>query len=191
MALSDIKDAVWLNTNHTRLDCMYKDKVYGWVPFTADANDKSEISTYIFDNLGKIDIGTYTPKTKPLDVLKEEKHQELKRLRDEHRLNDSFKYDNDYFTANKEDDQNNMNTLYIQAIAMIAGTIERGVFVWMSATNTEHTFNPEQIVTLANMMRDHVQNIYKRYWYARDVLLAKALTPEEVAAITFPDSIPT
>lgn len=191
MALSDIKDAVWLNTNHTRLDCMYKDKVYGWVPFTADANDKSEISTYIFDNLGKIDIGTYTPKTKPLDVLKEEKHQELKRLRDEHRLNDRFKYDNDYFTANKEDDQNNMNTLYIQAIAMIAGTIERGVFSWMSATNTEHTFNPEQIVTLANMMRDHVQNIYKRYWYARDVLLAKALTPEEVAAITFPDSIPT
>lgn len=191
MALSDIKDAVWLNTNHTRLDCMYKDKVYGWVPFTADANDKSEISTYIFDNLGKIEIGTYTPKTKPLDVLKEEKHQELKRLRDEHRLNDRFKYDNDYFTANKEDDQNNMNTLYIQAIAMIAGTIERGVFSWMSATNTEHTFNPEQIVTLANMMRDHVQNIYKRYWYARDVLLAKALTPEEVAAITFPDSIPT
>lgn len=191
MALSDIKDAVWLNTNHTRLDCMYKDKVYGWVPFTADANDKSEISTYIFDNLGKIEVGTYTPKTKPLDVLKEEKHQELKRLRDEHRLNDRFKYDNDYFTANKEDDQNNMNTLYIQAIAMIAGTIERGVFSWMSATNTEHTFNPEQIVTLANMMRDHVQNIYKRYWYARDVLLAKALTPEEVAAITFPDSIPT
>jgi hypothetical protein len=64
------------------------------------------------------------------------------------------------------------------------------MFTWMSATNTPHNFTPEQIVVLADMMKNKVQEIYGRYWYARDVLLANATTKEEIERIQFPSSIP-
>jgi hypothetical protein len=61
----------------------------------------------------------------------------------------------------------------------------------MSATNKPHTFTPEQVVQLAKVMKIKVEEIYGRYWYARDVLLANATTKEEIEEIKLPDRIPT
>ena len=79
-----------------------------------------------------------------------------------------------------------MNTFYSKAVAMKAGIVERKLFSWMSATNELHTFTPEEIIILATLMENKVQDIYARYWYARDVLLANATTKEEVDGITIP-----
>ena len=185
-----IKEAKWLNAKHTKLDCMYKHRDYGWVPFTADASDNSPLAKYIFNNLSILNIAEYVEPSIDLEVIRENKHQELKATRDMLRRTDTISYDGDLFTADKDDDQKNMNTFYANAIAMISGVVPISMFTWMSATNTPHNFTPEQIVVLADMMKNKVQEIYGRYWYARDVLLANATTKEEIERIQFPNSIP-
>jgi hypothetical protein len=188
--MENIKEARWLNAKHTKLDCMYKHRDYGWVPFTADSSDNSPLSKYIFNNLSIFNIAEYVEPVVDLEVIRESKHQELKAMRDLLRITDTISYDGDLFTAGKDDDQKNMNTFYTNAVAMLSGVVPAGIFTWMSATNTPHNFTAEQIIVLAEMMKNKVQEIYARYWYARDVLLANATTKEEIDKIQFPSSIP-
>lgn len=183
---AQIAHAKWLNAKHTRFECDYNHPQLGWVPFTADVNDKSEITKELFNNLVSLEIAEYVEPTVDLEELKELKHTELKKLRDSLRMTETIEFDGDQFTAGKEDDQNNMNTFYSKAVAMKAGIVERKLFSWMSATNELHTFTPEEIIVLATLMENKVQDIYARYWYARDVLLANATTKEEVDGITIP-----
>jgi hypothetical protein len=82
-----------------------------------------------------------------------------------------------------------MNTFYADAIAMLSGVVDREPFGIMSATNTLHTLTPEQIVQLAKVMKAKVEEIYARYWYARDVLLENATTVAEVEAISIPATL--
>ena len=56
MDISDITNASWLNGNKTRLECMYRHPIYGWIPFTADISDKSSISSDIFSIIDKLEI---------------------------------------------------------------------------------------------------------------------------------------
>ena len=99
-------------------------------------------------------------------------------------------YDSDTFQIRQED-QDNLNTFYADSVAMLSGIVDRDVFTIMSATNRPHTFTPEQVVQLAKVMKIKVEEIYGRYWYVRDVLLANATTKEEIEEIKLPDRIPT
>ena len=189
--MENIKEARWLNAKHTKLDCLYKHPDYGWLPFTADSSDKSAITVEIFSRLNELVIEEYVDPANNIDTLKEAKHAELKQARDKARATELIEYDGDYFTADKDTDQINMNTYYSMAMSMIAGTTERRVITWMSYTNHPHHFTPEQIVQLAERMRAKVEEIYGRYWYARDVLLENATTKEEIESITIPNTLST
>ena len=135
----------------------------------------------------------YFEKVEPqvdLNDLKEQKHVELRARRDQLRKTEFVDFDNDTFQIRQED-QDNMNTFYADAIAMISGVVTRESFGIMSATNILHTLTPEQIVSLAKLMKAKVEEIYARYWYARDVLLANATTKEEIENITIPNTLST
>ena len=54
----------------------------------------------------------------------------------------------------------------------------------MDADNIPRTLTPEQITELGRAMKTKVEEIYSRYWYARDVLLKNASTKEEIQSIT-------
>lgn len=189
MDISDITNARWLNGNKTRLECMYKHPIYGWIPFTADTGDKSSIASDIFAIIDQLEIEDYNEPDVDLEALREFKHIELRQARDYTRTVEFAVYNSDTFQIRQED-QDNLNTFYADSIAMLSGIVDREVFTIMSATNRQHTFTPEQVVQLAKVMKIKVEEIYGRYWYARDVLLANATTKEEIEAITLPDHIP-
>ena len=128
--------------------------------------------------------------TPDLSTLKEQKHIELRNQRDRLRQTEFAEFDNDTFQIRQED-QDNMNTFYTDAIAMLSGVVTYGSFGIMSATNVLHTLTPEQIVQLAKIMKAKVEEIYARYWYARDVLLANATTKAEIEAIQIPATLNT
>lgn len=54
----------------------------------------------------------------------------------------------------------------------------------MDADNILRTLTPEEIMELGSAMKSKVEEIYARYWYARDVLLVNAQTKEEIQSIT-------
>lgn len=127
--------------------------------------------------------------TPDLDALKEQKHIELRTRRDLLRQTEFAEYKNDTFQIRQED-QDNMNTFYTHAVAMLSGVVQREIFGLMSATNNLHYFDPEEIVELAQIMKLKVQEIYQRYWYARDVLLENASTESEIQSVQIPLTIP-
>lgn len=182
--MDNVRNAKWLDSSHTRLDCIYYHPALGWVPFTASIYDQAPAAKEIFRNIRNITVAEYTAPETDLEVLRENKHLELKAKRDMLRATERVAYDGDTFGVDKDTDQVNMNTFYTQAIAMVSGTVERHMFTWMSATNNSHDFTPEQIIELAQLMQGKVQEIYGKYWYARDILLAQATTAEEIKAIS-------
>ena len=123
-----------------------------------------------------------------IPTLKERKHLELRNQRDHLRQTEFAEFDNDTFQIRQED-QDNMNTFYADAVAMLSNVVDRESFGIMSATNTLHTFTPEQIVQLAKIMKAKVEEIYTRYWYARDILLENATTESEIQAVTIPSTL--
>lgn len=189
MDINDITNARWLNGNKTRLECMYRHPIYGWIPFTADIGDKSSIASDIFFIVDQLEIEDYDEPIIDLEVLRESKRLELRQARDHARIVEFAVYDSDTFQIRQED-QDNLNTFYADSVAMLSGIVDREVFTIMSATNRPHVFTPEQIVQLAKIMKSKVEEIYGRYWYARDVLLANATTKEEIEEIQFPDRLP-
>ena len=106
-----------------------------------------------------------------------------------YRQTEFAEYKNDTFQIRQED-QDNMNTFYTHAVAMLSGVVQREIFGLMSATNTLHYFDPEEIVELAQIMKLKVQEIYQRYWYARDVLLENASTESEIQSVQIPLTVP-
>ena len=189
MDISDVTNARWLNGNKTRLECMYRHSIYGLIPFTADISDKSSISKDIFSVIDKLEIEDYIEPEVDIEALRESKHLELRQAREHARIVEFAIYDSDTFQIRKED-QDNLNTFYADSVAMLSGIVDREVFTIMSATNRPHTFTPEQVVQLAKVMKIKVEEIYGRYWYARDVLLANATTKEEIEKIQLPSRIP-
>ena len=82
-----------------------------------------------------------------------------------------------------------MNTYYARAIAMKMGVVPSDTFTIMSANNTSHTFTPDQIIELSKIMYVKVEEIYQRHWYAQNVLLANAVTADEINAVQIPLSL--
>ena len=84
----------------------------------------------------------------------------------------------------RQEDQDNMNTFLTNALGMLSGIMPRENFSIMDADNILRTLSPEQITELGQAMKAKVEEIYARYWYARDVLLVNAQTKEEIQSIT-------
>lgn len=82
-----------------------------------------------------------------------------------------------------------MNTFLANVIGMLSGIMPRENFSIMDADNILRTLSPEQIIELGLEMKAKVKEIYARYWYARDVLLANATTKAEIDAIQIPATL--
>ncbi len=185
--LPEIRNARWCNSEHTSFDIHINHPQFGWIPYTvAEGDQEGEKFWNIRDTLN---IEEYVPPEVDLNALKEQKHQELRSQRDQLRQTEFAEYKNDTFQIRQED-QDNMNTFYTHAVAMLSGVVQREIFGLMSATNTLHYFDPEEIVELAQLMKLKVQEIYQRYWYARDVLLENASTESEIQSVQIPLTVP-
>lgn len=189
--IPEIRNARWNDSEHTSFDVDLNHPDLGWIPFTVIPSE--EEGTYCFKLWAIKDtltIQEYVPPEVDLNAIKEQKHQELRTQRDQLRQTEFAEYKNDTFQIRQED-QDNMNTFYTHAVAMLSGVVQREIFFGlMSATNTLHYFDPEEIVELAQIMKLKVQEIYQRYWYARDVLLENASTESEIQSVQIPSEVP-
>lgn len=188
--IPEIRNAKWNNSEHTSFDVELNHPEFGWIPFTVIQSEEEGTYCYkIWAIKDTLTIQEYTPPEVDLNALKEQKHIELRTQRDQLRQTEFAEYKNDTFQIRQED-QDNMNTFYTHAVAMLSGVVQREIFGLMSATNNLHYFDPEEIVELAQIMKLKVQEIYQRYWYARDVLLENASTESEISSIQIPEEVP-
>lgn len=178
-----IRNPRWNDSEHTGFDCELKHPEYGWIPFTVKGNDTSYYCSEIWKNRDTFEIQEFVPVQEDLDALKEQKHQELRKERDKLRQIEFAVY-NDANYQIRQEDQDNMNTFLTNAIGMLSGIMPRANFSIMDADNILRTLSPEQIIELGRAMKAKVEEIYSRYWYARDVLLVNAQTKEEIQNIT-------
>lgn len=189
--LPETRNAKWNNAEHTSFDIEINHPEFGWIPYGVQDGDSPDTYCYkLWAARDTLTIQEYEPPEVDLVALKEEKHLELRAQRNRLRQIEFAEFDDDTFQIRQED-QDNMNTFYTDAIAMLSGVVTRGSFGIMSATNTLHTLTPEQIVQLAKIMKAKVEEIYARYWYARDVLLANATTKAEIDVIQIPATLNT
>ena len=180
-----IRNPRWNDSEHTGFDCELKHPEYGWIPFTVKGNDTSYYCYELWKNRDTFEIQEYVPVPVQEDInaLKERKHQELRYERDKLRQIEFAVYNNANYQIRQED-QDNMNTFLTNALGMLSGIMPRENFSIMEADNILRTLSPEQIVELGLAMKTKVEEIYARYWYARDVLLVNAQTKEEIQSIT-------
>lgn len=178
-----IRNPRWNDSEHTGFDCELKHPEYGWIPFTVKGNDTSYYCSELWKNRDTFEIQEYVPVQEDIDALKEQKHQELRTERDKLRQIEFAVY-NDANYQIRQEDQDNMNTFLTNALGMLSGIMPRENFSIMDADNILRTLSPEQITELGLAMKTKVEEIYSRYWYARDVLLANAQTKEEIQSIT-------
>lgn len=182
-SIPEIRNPRWNDSEHTGFDCELNHSEYGWIPFTVKGNDTNYYCSELWKNKNTFEIQEYVPVQEDIDVLKEQKHQELKTERDKLRQIEFAVY-NDANYQIRQEDQDNMNTFLTNAIGMLSGIMTRENFSIMDADNILRTLTPEQIIELGLIMKAKVEEIYSRYWYARDVLLANAQTKEEIQNIT-------
>ncbi len=186
----EIKNPHWNNSDHSNFSVELNHPEFGWIPYGVADGDSPDTYCYKIWNIrDTLNIEEYVPPEVDLDALKEQKHIELRSQRDQLRQTEFAEYKNDTFQIRQED-QDNMNTFYTHAVAMLSGVVQREIFGLMSATNSLHYFDPEEIVELAQLMKLKVQEIYQRYWYARDVLLENASTESEIQSVQIPLTIP-
>lgn len=189
--LPETRNAKWNNAEHTSFDVELNHPEFGWIPYGVKDGDSPDTYCYkLWAARDTLTIQEYEPPEVDLVAIKEEKHLELRAQRDRLRQIEFAEFDDDTFQIRQED-QDNMNTFYTDAIAMLSGVVTYESFRIMSATNTLHTLTPEQIVQLAKIMKAKVEEIYSRYWYARDVLLINATTKAEIDAIQIPATLST
>lgn len=180
-----IRNPRWNDSEHTGFDCELKHPEYGWIPFTVKGNDTSYYCSELWKNKDTFEIQEYVPVQEDIDALKEQKHQELRKERDTLRHIEFAVY-NDANYQIRQEDQDNMNTFLTNALGMLSGIMPRANFSIMDADNILRTLSPEQITELGRAMKTKVEEIYARYWYARDVLLKNAQTKEQISKITIP-----
>lgn len=147
-----------------------------------DCQDE-RVSKYVTDNdlaFVKCDKGFKIvekplPKEKTLEELKEEKHAELKAIMRSKRNTLTCEYGNDVFDCN-EQAQSNMTSL------MGFANLGMTEFSIRSTTEVTHTFNNEQLVELAMLMSNAVNELYNEYWNLKNDLY-ECKTKEEIDAI--------
>ena len=118
----------------------------------------------------------YAPK-KPLEMLKEEKHAELKSIMQAKRNALTCEYANDVFDCN-EQAQSNMTSL------MGFANLGMTEFFIRSTNERTHTFNDAQLVELATIMSKTVNDLYSEYWQYKNALY-ECKTKEEIDKISW------
>ena len=59
------RSPVWVNAEHTAIDCEIEHPQYGWIPFTASPDDVEAHGREVFAALSKGDVAEYVPPTPP------------------------------------------------------------------------------------------------------------------------------
>ena len=176
------RNPVWDNLEHSSFSVDIKHSEFGWIRCSTSSEDTGAAKP-LWDARENLEIQEYTEPVIDLTALKERKHQELRTERDKLRQIEFAVY-NDANYQIRQEDQDNMNTFLTNAIGMLSGIMPRENFCIMDADNILRTLSPEQITELGLAMKTKVEEIYARYWYARDVLLVNAQTKEEIQNIT-------
>jgi hypothetical protein len=176
------RNPVWNNLEHSSFSVDIKHSECGWIRCST-SNEDTGVAKPLWDARENLEIQEYTESVIDLTTFKEQKHQELRTERDKLRQIEFAVYNNANYQIRQED-QDNMNTFLTNAIGMLSGIMPRGNFSIMDADNILRTLSPEQITELGLAMKAKVEEIYARYWYARDVLLVNAQTKEEIQGIT-------
>ena len=141
----------------------------GWQNNTVAITD-----TEVSDLNGWTYLKGYAPK-KPLEVFKEEKHAELKLIMQAKRNALTCEYANDVFDSN-EQAQSNMTSL------MSFANLGMKEFSIRSTNERTHTFTAEQLVELATIMSNAINNLYSEYWQYKNALY-ECKTKEEIDKI--------
>ena len=141
----------------------------GWQDNTVVITD-----TEVSDLNGWTYLKGYAPK-KPLETLKQEKHAELKSIMQAKRNSLTCEYANDVFDAN-EQAQSNMTSL------MGFANLGMKEFFIRSTNERTHTFNDTQLVELATLMSNAVNDLYNEYWDLKNALY-ECKTKEEIDKI--------
>lgn len=176
------RNPVWDNLEHSSFSVDIKHSEFGWIRCSTSSEDTG-VAKPLWDARENLEIQEYTEPVIDLTTFKEQKHQELRTERDKLRHVEFAVYNNANYQIRQED-QDNMNTFLTNAIGMLSGIMPRENFSIMDADNIPRTLTPEQIIELGRAMKAKVEEIYARYWYARDVLLKNASTKEEIQSIT-------
>lgn len=183
------RNPVWDNLEHSSFSVDIKHSEFGWIRCSTSSEDTG-VAKPLWDARENLEIQEYTGPVIDLTTFKEQKHQELRTERDKLRQIEFAVYNNANYQIRQED-QDNMNTFLANAIGMLSGIMPRENFSIMDAGNILRTLSPEQIIELGLEMKAKVKEIYARYWYARDVLLANATTKAEIDAIQIPGTLNT
>ena len=183
------RNPVWNNLEHSSFSVDIKHSEFGWIRCSTSSEDNG-VAKPLWDARENLEIQEYTEPVIDLTALKEQKHQELRSERDKLRQIEFAVYNNATYQIRQED-QDNMNTFLANAIGMLSGIMPRENFSIMDADNILRTLSPEQIIELGLEMKAKVKEIYARYWYARDVLLANATTKAEIDVIQIPATLNT
>ena len=183
------RNPVWDNLEHSSFSVDIKHSEFGWIRCSTSSEDTG-VAKPLWDAKENLEIQEYTESVIDLTTFKEQKHQELRTERDKLRQIEFAMYNNANYQIRQED-QDNMNTFLTNAIGMLSGIMPRENFSIMDADNILRTLSPEQIIELGLAMKAKVEEIYARYWYARDVLLANATTKAEIEAIQIPATLNT
>lgn len=181
------RNPVWDNLEHSSFSVDIKHSEFGWIRCSTNSEDTG-VAKPLWDARENLEIQEYTEPVIDLTTFKEQKHQELRTERDKLRQIEFAVYNNANYQIRQED-QDNMNTFLTNAIGMLSGIMPRKNFSIMDADNILRTLSPEQIIELGLAMKAKVEEIYARYWYARDVLLANATTKAEINAIQIPATL--
>ena len=176
--LPEIKNAIWMNEEHTVFNFMMNHKEYGWIPYTTSASDDG-IGKQIWDIRDTLDITEFVPKVIHLDTLIDRKHSTLKSKMESKRESLVCTYDNDTFDCNTSA-QNNMNTLLILSTSVP----DEYTFDIRSATEVTHSFSKTELSALSQLMVAAVNNLYAEYRELKDKLY-KCTTAEEVEKINW------
>ena len=176
------RNPVWDNLEHSSFSVDIKHSECGWIRCSTSGEDTG-VAKPLWDARENLEIQEYTESVIDLTTFKEQKHRELRTERDTLRQIEFAVY-NDANYQIRQEDQDNMNTFLTNALGMLSGIMPRENFSIMDADNILRTLSPEQITELGQAMKTKVEEIYARYWYARDVLLVNAQTKEEIQRIT-------
>lgn len=121
----------------------------------------------------------YAPK-KPLDELKQEKHNEINNSREQARKTEGASYNDDLFDI---DETSQSNILAQIKVAELLNNSE-ATYTYRSKTNQNHSFTVTQLQELSLAIAQKINEIYQKSWDLKAQVDA-AETEEEIKNITW------
>ena len=121
----------------------------------------------------------YAPE-KPLDELKQEKHNEINQAREQSRKTEGALYNDDLFDIDETSQSNILAQIKVAELLNNA----KAIYIYRSKTNQNHSFTVTQLQELGLAIAQKVNEIYQKSWDLKAQVDA-ATTEEEVKNITW------